>query len=94
MLLQELIKNPAVRFVDVRTEQEYNSGHYPGAINIPLQEIQNKTEELKQLNSPIVLYCRSGARSYSALQILKHLGFSDIHNAGGLQDLMMLKNLN
>lgn len=94
MTLQELIKNPVVRFVDVRSEQEFNSGHYPGAINIPLQEFQQHTEELKKLNVPIVLYCRSGARSYNALQILKQLGFSDVHNAGGLQDLMMLKNLN
>lgn len=94
MSLQKLIKNPATRFVDVRSEQEFNSGHYPGAVNIPLQEIQQHTDELKKLKVPIVLYCRSGARSYNALQILKQLGFSDVHNAGGLQDLMMLKNLN
>jgi phage shock protein E len=94
MTLQKLIKNPAARFVDVRSVQEFNSGHYPGAVNIPLQEIQQHTDELKKLNVPIVLYCRSGARSYNALQILKQLGFSDVHNAGGLQDLMMIKNLN
>lgn len=94
MTIKEIIKNPAVRFVDVRSEQEFKSGHYPGAINIPLQEIQVKANELKQLNVPIVLYCRSGARSYNALQILKQLGFSDVYNAGGLEDLMMLKNLN
>lgn len=94
MTIKEIIKNPAVRFVDVRSEQEFKSGHYPEAINIPLQEIQVKANELKQLNVPIVLYCRSGARSYNALQILKQLGFSDVYNAGGLEDLMMLKNLN
>lgn len=94
MTLQEIIKNENVKFVDVRTEDEFETGHYPGAINIPLQKLRDKTEELKKLNSPLVVYCQSGGRSYSATLLLKQLGFSDVYNAGGLYDLMMLKNLN
>lgn len=94
MTLQEILKNENVIFVDVRSENEFEMGHYPGAINMPLQKLRDKTDELKQLNSPIILYCQSGGRSYSAALLLKQLGFSDIYNAGGLQDLMMLKNLN
>lgn len=94
MLLKEIVQNPQTKFVDVRSREEFADGHFPGAINIPLPEIIAKADELKAMNSPVVLYCRSGARSMNAWLLLKESGLENVHNAGGLYDLLTLKNAN
>ena len=86
--MKEVLKKASV--VDVRTPGEYLEGHYPGAINIPLNELQNRLEEFKELKTPIVAYCRSGARSGMAVSLLKQNGFSEVYNGGGLFDLYNL----
>lgn len=67
--------------IDVREEDEYSAGHYDGAINIPLSTLpdNSKLNELSK-DTPLVLYCRSGARSERALQILKDSGYKDVKN--------------
>jgi phage shock protein E len=75
------------RVVDVRTPAEYAAGHYTGATNIPLQEIQKRLGDVGPTNQAIVVYCRSGNRSAQAKQILLKAGFNDVTNAGGLADL-------
>jgi phage shock protein E len=75
------------RVVDVRTTTEYAAGHYTGATNIPLQELQKRLRDVGPTNQPVVVYCRSGIRSAQAKQILLKAGFSDVTNAGGLSDL-------
>ena len=94
MNLKEIVQNPQTKFVDVRSREEFADGHFPGATNIPLQEIVDKAEELKELNSPVVLYCRSGARSMNAYFLLKQMGIENVYNAGGMHDLLNLKNFN
>lgn len=74
--------------VDTRTEEEYASGAYPGAINIPLDEIEMKVSELGSKDRQIVLYCASGARSAYAARILQHYGFTNVHNGGGIARMM------
>lgn len=71
--------------VDVRTPEEYESGYIPTAENIPLDVIgaQPPTEEKDGL---IVLYCRSGNRSSQAQAILRELGYTNVHNFGGIID--------
>ena len=86
--MKEVLKKASV--VDVRTPGEYLEGHYPGAINIPLNELQNRLEEFKELKAPIVAYCRSGARSGMAVSLLKQNGFNEVYNVGGLFDLYNL----
>ncbi|WP_158586490.1 rhodanese-like domain-containing protein [Leptospira stimsonii] len=73
--------------VDVRTPQEFESGHYTNAVNIPLDQISSRLEEFGPLDRKIVLYCRSGRRSQEALKVLQSKGFSNAINAGGLTDL-------
>lgn len=69
--------------VDVRTPEEYAAGHLDGAINIPVQVLEERVGELgDNKERPIVLYCRSGARSSSALDQLKAKGFTSLHNLG------------
>ena len=94
MTLKEIIQHPQAKFVDVRSREEFADGHFPGATNIPLPEIISNADELKTLNGPVVLYCRSGARSMNAYLLLKQLGLENVHNAGGLYDLLTLKNHN
>ncbi|HEY9857314.1 MAG TPA: rhodanese-like domain-containing protein [Stenomitos sp.] len=69
--------------VDVRSPGEYRSGAYPGAINIPLQELPQRLGELSKAK-PIVVYCASGGRSAAAAGVMKQAGFSDVVNGGGL----------
>lgn len=67
--------------LDVRTPGEYMGGHVSGSINIPLQEIQTRLDEIKQLPQPIVLCCASGNRSGQATAFLQNCGV-DCENGG------------
>ncbi|MDP5071169.1 MAG: rhodanese-like domain-containing protein [Congregibacter sp.] len=81
------VQNGAL-LVDVRTAEEFATGHLPGAINIPHGEI---VEGLAALNTSksadIVLYCRSGNRSGIATSSLSEVGFTSATNAGGYSAL-------
>jgi len=67
--------------LDVRTRGEFASGHLQGAVNIPVQELGARSRELPGKDRPVVVYCRSGARSAAAAEELGRLGFST-HNLG------------
>jgi phage shock protein E len=75
------------RIVDVRTPAEFADGSYPGAVNIPISVLAARMNELEPKDAPIVLYCASGARSGQGARLLKKAGFSDVINAGGLDDM-------
>jgi len=73
--------------LDVRTEEEYKSGHIDGAILIPDYEVEAKAEEILEDKSvTILVYCRSGRRSALAAQILNDLGYTSIYDFGGIID--------
>ncbi|HAS73865.1 MAG TPA: CoA-disulfide reductase [Clostridiales bacterium UBA8960] len=74
--------------VDVRTEEEYSYGAIPGAINIPLDELEAKIETFEDKDRKIILYCASGARSAYGVQILKAYGFTNLENGGGVTRMM------
>ena len=78
-----LIKNGAV-VVDVRSPQEFKSGHLKGSKNIPLQKIGNAASKLK--SNEVILVCRSGGRAGSAKATLSKHGIV-AHNAGAWQNL-------
>lgn len=75
--------------VDVRTYEEFVSGAYPDAINIPLDELNTRMEELGSKDRDITLYCASGARSAYAQRYLQQMGFTNVSNGGGLMHMMM-----
>lgn len=87
--MKDLLNKASI--VDVRTPQEYADDHYPGAVNIPLNELMERLDEIKEMKKPVVAYCRSGARSGMAVALLKQNGVTDSYNAGGLEDLLQLK---
>lgn len=80
------IKQGAI-ILDVRTPGEYQSGHYPGAINIPLQSLCDRLADVGDKKKAVVVYCASGMRSAQAAKILSDAGFGDVSNAGGLRNL-------
>jgi phage shock protein E len=75
------------RVIDVRSAAEFRDGAYRGATNIPLAFLPARMHELEPRDKPIVLYCASGARSGQGARILKQAGFTDVINAGGLDDM-------
>jgi rhodanese-related sulfurtransferase len=68
------------RVVDVRTPQEFASGHVPGAINIPYEEIGKRASEIGPPSTPVVIYCRTGRRSAIAVEALQKAGFSRLYD--------------
>lgn len=73
--------------LDVRTQEEYDESHIPGAIVIPNTEIETRAEqELTDKSQMILVYCRSGRRSKQAAEILVALGYTNIKEFGGIID--------
>ena len=73
--------------LDVRTQEEYDQGHIPGAIVISHEEIEEKTEGmLPDKDQLILVYCRSGRRSKIAAEALVELGYTNIKEFGGIID--------
>ena len=71
--------------LDVRTKEEYESGYIPGAINIPLSDInENVVSSLPDKSRMILVYCRSGNRSRQASDKLSRLGYTNIIEIGGI----------
>ena len=71
--------------LDVRTQEEYDQGHIPGAIVISHEEIAEKAEKvLTDKEQLILVYCRSGRRSKIATEALVELGYTNIKEFGGI----------
>ena len=70
--------------LDVRTPQEYREGHIPGSQNVPLQQLDKVEEVTENKDTILYVYCRSGARSRQAVSLLKHMGYTNVHNIGGI----------
>jgi len=69
--------------LDVRSPEEFATGHATGACNIPLAELATRLSELPRERA-VAVYCRSGRRSALAVELLRKSGFSDVSDLGGL----------
>lgn len=76
--------------LDVRTEQEFNSGHIASATHFDIQRLQNGETPNVDKSAKIYLYCRSGSRSQQAKQLLESAGFVNVKSIGGLQDVQSM----
>ncbi len=75
-------------WIDVRTSEEYASGHLEGAKNIPHEVVAQQIAEIApDKNASIVVYCRSGRRSAIAQEALQALGYTQVINAGAYDQL-------
>lgn len=84
--VKEFMDKGAV-IIDVRTQGEFREGHIKGSKNIPLDTIFSKVAEIKKLNKPVIVCCRSGMRSGQAASILKNSGV-EVMNGGGWESLV------
>ena len=80
--------------IDVRSAEEFASGHLRGAVNIPHDRITDEIGSVAADKSTrIILYCRSGRRADTALNALKAIGYENVSNYGGLEDAQMRLDL-
>lgn len=76
-------------WIDVRSPEEFNQGHLTNALNIPLKQINEKIAAVaSDKSAPINLYCRSGRRAAAAMDELIKLGYTNVTNRGGYQELV------
>lgn len=80
---RQLVKDGAL-LLDVRSKAEFDTGHIPGAKNVPVGEVASKAKSLGAKDRAVVVYCASGARSSMARSTLKALGFEKVYNLGAL----------
>lgn len=70
--------------LDVRTPEEFKSGHIQGSRNIPLDILDDIIKSVPHTDTPLFVYCRSGSRSSQAVKKLKQMGYSNVKNIGGI----------
>ena len=78
-----MVANGAL-LLDVRSEGEFAGKHIGGAVNIPIQELMGRMDELGSKEQDIVVYCQSGGRSAIAKRLLESNGFRHVHDLGGI----------
>lgn len=79
--VRELVERGAY-IIDVRGKEEFEKGHLINAVNIPLDELRDRIDEIPR-NRPVYLQCRSGQTSYNVVMALQHLGFDNVYNVSG-----------
>ena len=82
---------PSASVIDVRTGEEYRGGHFPGAVNIPLEKLSRSVKRLGSRNTPIILYCASGFRSRRAARLIRAMGYPRVFVGGTLARLEKLR---
>ena len=88
MTLEEILQSGNYQLIDVREPMELEmDGEIEGAVNIPLGEVEDRKEEILNLDKPVVIFCRSGNRSGKALDFLNNEGLKNGSNGGGWADL-------
>jgi rhodanese-related sulfurtransferase len=85
MNIEKIIKEKQGTIVDVRTPHEFMGGHVTGSINIPVQELSERMNELKALKTPLVLCCASGGRSGMAHGFLAQQGIECCNGGSWLE---------
>ena len=78
--------NEAAILLDVRTQEEYDSGHIPGSVCLPSEEIGPEMPIAFDRDAEILVYCRSGRRSAQAAETLTAMGYTNVADFGGIQD--------
>jgi phage shock protein E len=85
-LAQQLleIRPEQTYLIDVRTKEEFEEGHVPNSINIPLDQIESIVDIVPDTDSTLLLYCQSGRRTVTAAKALLDLGYKVIFDLGGI----------
>lgn len=83
---KEMMAEEAVLILDVRRQDEFDAGHIPGAVLLPVESIDEASAAavIPGKDTVVLVYCRSGNRSKTASQALAELGYTNIHEFGGI----------
>ena len=81
--LERFARTPGALLLDVRTEEEYAGGHIPGSRNVPLGTL-GRAELPEDPETPLFVYCLSGARSRQAASVLRRAGYAHVTDLGGI----------
>ena len=85
---KEMMDTQEAVILDVREQHEYDSGHIPDAVLLPVGTITEDTAAavIDDLDTVVLVYCRSGNRSKTASQALADLGYTNVYEFGGIND--------
>lgn len=89
--IKQVLRKGAV-VIDVRTAYEFDHGHVPHAINIPVDRVHANIERIKDLKKPNIFCCATGARSGQAVQIMKTKGLNEVYNGGNWEAVIKMIN--
>ncbi|MFT9057170.1 MAG: rhodanese-like domain-containing protein [Ethanoligenens sp.] len=82
---ERLDSGDTVLLLDVRTREEYKGGHIPNSISLPLDQLKTRiTHTAPDKSAEIIVYCLSGGRAAQACGMLAAMGYTDVHNLGGI----------
>ena len=82
--VQEYKNAAGAVLLDVRSPQEYREGHIPDSQNVPLQQLDKVEEVTENKDTVLYVYCHSGARNRQAVSLLQAMGYTNVHNIGGI----------
>lgn len=87
----DAVKDPNATFIDIRESYELEiDGKIDRAINIPLTEVPERIEEIKQMQKPIVVFCRGGNRAATAFNFMIESGVDELYCVGGMEELVSI----
>jgi rhodanese-related sulfurtransferase len=79
---KEFEQKKGMMLLDIRTDKEYEQGHIPGSVHVPLAEIGDRVKKLKK-DKELVVYCQNGSRSIWAIKRLMGMGYKNLYNLKG-----------
>ena len=82
--IKDYLQEREAVLLDVRAPREFRAGYIPGAINVPLQDIESIEDTIENKQMPVYLYCLSGGRSHQAAMTLREMGYTHVRNLGGI----------
>ena len=82
--MEDASTTPRAVVLDVRSPEEYVDGHIEGARNVPVSRIQTTPRQVPALDTPLFVYCLSGARSAQACRFLTQMGYTSVTDMGGI----------
>ena len=82
---EKLLSNHNYIFIDVRTQQEHDTGHIPNSTHIPVESLESRIDEIQKFKDKrIIVYCRSGNRASKGAKFLNKYGFEAVNLSGGM----------
>ena len=84
--IRQAVRDGAV-IVDLRTAYEYDQGHIPRSLNIPLEKLRGNIDRLRDLGKPVILCCAGGEHCFEGASVLRDAGLSRVINGGDWQSL-------